>query len=200
MISGGSLIKTGSGTLTLTGANTYDHTALRRGTLLVNNTTGSGTGGIRVRVFGGILGGTGYINGKTTIDGTLGGAWLSPGVDGPGTLRFGQYLIIGSLATFSCELDTVTHEVERFPPSRWLLAPLQCSISLFWVTRFCRRHSLHGHRRSGKRSLPTVQRGSGIHGNFGNLPDGGTITAGSNTFQANYEGGDGNDLTLTVVQ
>lgn len=42
--------------------------------------------------------------------------------------------------------------------------------------------------------------GSGIHGNFGNLPDGGTITAGSNTFQANYEGGDGNDLTLTVVQ
>lgn len=127
VISGGSLIKTGSGTLTLTGANTYDHTALRRGTLLVNNTTGSGTGGIRVRVFGGILGGTGYINGKTTIDGTLGGAWLSPGVDGPGTLRFGQYLIIGSLATFSCELDTVTHEVEGFRPAGgyWLRCSVQ---------------------------------------------------------------------------
>ena len=38
-----------------------------------------------------------------------------------------------------------------------------------------------------------------IIGTFMNLPDGGTITAGSNTFQANYEGGDGNDLTLTVV-
>ena len=25
------------------------------------------------------------------------------------------------------------------------------------------------------------------------------LTVGSNTFQANYEGGDGNDLTLTVV-
>jgi hypothetical protein len=38
-----------------------------------------------------------------------------------------------------------------------------------------------------------------ITGTFSNLPDGGTITVGSNTFQANYEGGDGNDLTLTVV-
>jgi hypothetical protein len=38
-----------------------------------------------------------------------------------------------------------------------------------------------------------------ISGTFGNLPDGATITAGRNTFQANYEGGDGNDFTLTVV-
>jgi hypothetical protein len=38
-----------------------------------------------------------------------------------------------------------------------------------------------------------------IAGTFANLPDGGTITIGSNSFQATYEGGDGNDLTLTVV-
>ena len=38
-----------------------------------------------------------------------------------------------------------------------------------------------------------------INGTFANLPDGSTITVGSNTFQADYEGGDGNDLTLTVV-
>jgi hypothetical protein len=38
-----------------------------------------------------------------------------------------------------------------------------------------------------------------IVGRFSNLPDGSTITVGSNTFQASYEGGDGNDLTLTVV-
>ena len=37
-----------------------------------------------------------------------------------------------------------------------------------------------------------------IAGTFANLPDGGTVTVGKNTFQANYEGGDGNDLTLTV--
>jgi len=38
-----------------------------------------------------------------------------------------------------------------------------------------------------------------ISGAFANLPDGAMITIGSNKFQANYEGGDGNDLTLTVV-
>jgi len=38
-----------------------------------------------------------------------------------------------------------------------------------------------------------------IAGSFDNLPDGGLIIAGGATFQANYEGGDGNDLTLTVV-
>lgn len=49
----------------------------------------------------------------------------------------------------------------------------------------------------------TVIQSSGnlpIDGTFMNLPDGGNITVGNNTFQANYEGGDGNDLTLTVVQ
>ena len=40
---------------------------------------------------------------------------------------------------------------------------------------------------------------SPIVGTFMNLPDGGTITAANNTFQANYEGGDRNDLTLMVV-
>lgn len=37
-----------------------------------------------------------------------------------------------------------------------------------------------------------------ITGTFSNLADGSTITIGNNTFQADYEGGDGNDLTLTV--
>ena len=32
-----------------------------------------------------------------------------------------------------------------------------------------------------------------------NLPDGSTFTAGRNNYQASYEGGTGNDLTLTVV-
>ena len=38
-----------------------------------------------------------------------------------------------------------------------------------------------------------------IAGAFSNLPDDSTITIGNNSFQANYQGGDGNDLTLTVV-
>ena len=38
-----------------------------------------------------------------------------------------------------------------------------------------------------------------ITGTFSNMADGAIITIGSNIFQARYEGGDGNDLTLTVV-
>lgn len=38
-----------------------------------------------------------------------------------------------------------------------------------------------------------------IAGTFSNLADGSTFTIGSNTFQASYESGTGNDLTLTVV-
>ena len=38
-----------------------------------------------------------------------------------------------------------------------------------------------------------------IAGSFANLPDGSIITIKGNNFQASYEGGDSNDLTLTVV-
>ena len=38
-----------------------------------------------------------------------------------------------------------------------------------------------------------------IVGTFSNLADGSTVTVGSNTFQADYQGGHGNDLILTVV-
>jgi len=38
-----------------------------------------------------------------------------------------------------------------------------------------------------------------IAGTFANLPDDSTFTVGPNSYQVTYEGGDGNDLTLTVV-
>jgi hypothetical protein len=38
-----------------------------------------------------------------------------------------------------------------------------------------------------------------ISGSFSNLPDGAIVNVNGNNFQASYEGGDGNDLTLTVV-
>ena len=38
-----------------------------------------------------------------------------------------------------------------------------------------------------------------ISGTFGNLADNSTFTVGLNNYQSSYEGGDGNDLTLTVV-
>ena len=38
-----------------------------------------------------------------------------------------------------------------------------------------------------------------IAGTFRNRPDGGIVTANGNNLQASYSGGDGNDLTLTLV-
>ena len=44
-----------------------------------------------------------------------------------------------------------------------------------------------------------IDTSNALIGTFDNLPDGGTITAGPNSYQANYQGGsDGRDLTLTV--
>ncbi|MDY0170895.1 MAG: autotransporter-associated beta strand repeat-containing protein, partial [Thermoguttaceae bacterium] len=73
---GGTLVleKIGDGTLTLSGANTYDGGAtVTGGTLMLSNTSGSGTGSGPVNVgpvapgFDAILGGTGAIAGTVTI-------------------------------------------------------------------------------------------------------------------------------------
>jgi autotransporter-associated beta strand protein len=76
-VSNGALTKTGAGTMRLTSANTYaGGTTVSAGRLLVNNSTGSGTGTGGVTVNGGTLGGTGTIAGPVTINS---GGTLSPG-------------------------------------------------------------------------------------------------------------------------
>ncbi len=78
---GAGLIKNGAGTLKITGNNTYDGsapsvgtygTAINVGTLLVSNTSGSGTGIGSVNVASGaVLGGTGTVGGAVVNDGTI---------------------------------------------------------------------------------------------------------------------------------
>src|SRR5262249_23015045 len=65
---GGSLAKIGTGTLTLSGANTYTGgTTIESGTLLAAATGGSATGPGAVRVNGGTFGGTGRISGAIIV-------------------------------------------------------------------------------------------------------------------------------------
>lgn len=94
--------RTGSGSVILSGANTYTGgTLVSAGTLLVNNTTGSGTGGATGAVSVGstaTLGGSGFISGSTTASS---GSFLAPGSSSGvvGTLTFTGTLNISGLAS-----------------------------------------------------------------------------------------------------
>jgi autotransporter-associated beta strand protein len=78
----GDFTKNDANTVTLTGNNSYQNgTTINGGTLLVNNTAGSGTGSGTVLVnASGTLGGSGTISGPVTLNGTV-----SPGAGTPGT-------------------------------------------------------------------------------------------------------------------
>jgi len=91
----GSLTKLGAGILSLSGANTYSGgTTISSGSLIVNNTTGSGTGsGALFIASGASLGGSGTIGGAATVNGSL-----NPG-NSPGVMTFNAGLTLGSSAT-----------------------------------------------------------------------------------------------------
>lgn len=189
----GVIEKNGTGTLTLTGANTYGgKTIVNEGTLLTYHAGGYSTGSGQVNVYGGTLGGTGYIAGTTTLSARRGGSPnLSPGIDGPGRIHFRGAVIFEEGSNYQCELNSDTGEVDTFVA---YTVSLDSGATFSFVDL-------------GNTALPpgtvftVIKKRSprGFIRTFGNLPDGSTFTAGSNTFQASYEGGsNGRDLTLTV--
>lgn len=92
----GELRKESTGTLILSGANTYaGGTTVDEGVLLVNNLTGSGTGSGDVNVNSAVLGGSGTIAGNVYFDDAV----LRPG-NSPGTLT-----ILGDLELNSGSLS-----------------------------------------------------------------------------------------------
>ena len=103
------LRKIGSGTLTLNGASTFTGgTTVEAGALLVNNSTGSGTGSGDLLIAGGAtLGGAGYIGSATTLEDF---AILSPG-NSVGTLTFNEDLALGEFSELNFELGSSSDTV-----------------------------------------------------------------------------------------
>jgi autotransporter-associated beta strand protein len=102
-----SLMKTGSGTQKLSGANSYNGTTtISAGTLLVDGThTGAAT--YSTTGSGATLGGTGTINLNGTNSVNLSVGSLAPGDSGPGVLNINGALNMSSLGTLRVELGGV---------------------------------------------------------------------------------------------
>jgi autotransporter-associated beta strand protein len=98
--------KIGSGIWTLTGSNSYDGgTLVNGGTLVVNNASGSATGGGDVEIAGGAtLGGAGAIAGSVFVDA---GGTFAPGNPG-GPLSIGTDLNFDSAANLQFTLGSVS--------------------------------------------------------------------------------------------
>ena len=191
----GGLIKLGTGTLTLSGASTYSGgTNLESGTLIVTNTTGSALGTGPVKSILGTLGGSGIIGGSVTIgDGYATRVFLEPsaGVNGVTQLTIQKTLTFKADGTYTCKLNTKNARADQV---------IANGVSIESGAQF--RLQAVSNRRLTAGTVFTVIDNTSLNptaGTFLNLADGSIFVTGRNKFQASYEGGTGNDLTLTVV-
>jgi autotransporter-associated beta strand protein len=191
----GAVMKLGSGMLTLAGANSYTGaTTVTTGTLRVANQIGSATGTGVVKVSGGNLGGKGIIGGPVTIGAGSGtGAVLAPSVGSNqlAVITIQRALTFKADGTYSCKLNTNNSRADQV---------IAKGVTIESAAQFTFQ-SLGNRRLPAGTVFTAINNTSAnsITGTFGNLPDGSTFTEGRNNFQVSYEGGDGNDLTLTVV-
>jgi len=195
IIDSGSLEKVGTGTLKLSGANTYTNgTTVSEGALAVGNTSGSGTGTGPVQVSGGILAGSGTIGGTVTVGtGSGTGSFLTPamGASKATALTIQGILTFKADATYTCSLNTKKRMADQVIANGLVIE----SGAQFNFVPIANKKLMPGTVFTVIDNTAATQ----IAGTFSNLPDGSVFMVGRNTFQASYTGGDGNDLTLTVV-
>ena len=194
----GGVAKLGSGSLTLSGANTYSGTTeVAAGALLLTNQSGSGTGSGAVKVKSGTLGGSGIIAGAATIGSGSGtGAFLAPATGGKKqlTLTIQSALTLNSDATYTYTFKATKNQSRTdLVIANGVTINSGAMLNLSGQTQGSLKQGLTLTVISNTRANP-------ISGTFSNLPDGAIVTVNGNNLEASYEGGDGNDLTLTVVR
>src|SRR5438132_1810861 len=192
---GGSLTKVREGELALNGANTYTGgTTVTAGALKVGNTSGSGTGTGAVQISAGTLGGSGVIAGVTTVGtGSGAGSFLEPSTDAsrPATLTIQSALTFKANGTYTYKLTTKRARADQVIANG---VTIESGAQFSFVAVANKRLTV-----GTVFTAISNTRANPIAGTFANLPDCSTFTVDHNTFQASYEGGAGNDLTLTAV-
>ncbi len=194
---GGSLTIANDGSLELTNANTYTGlTAVSGGTLIASNTTGSATGTGPVTVYAGTLSGNGIIGGAVTLgDGAGRSVLLAPSYK---TTKYVTLTIQGYLTFNPHAIYNYTFRAKRSRAktdkvvANGVTINSNASFNLSGQTQGALTQGLVLTVIDNTALTP-------IAGTFSNLPDGGIVNVNGNNLQASYEGGDGNDLTLTVV-
>lgn len=184
-VSGG-LTKSGDGTLTLAGSNSYTGTTtVSAGTLLVN---GSLAGGAMAN--GGSLGGTGAIAGNLTVN----AARVAPG-NSPGTLTVGGLTLTGAASTFAVEIagPAAGTEYDRLVVTNTGSGAVQLGGGTLNVGL------TYAPSATDNFLILDKQTPGAISGAFAGLAEGSTFTAGSTLLRISYVGGDGNDVVLSVV-
>lgn len=169
---GSSVTKLGTGTLTYNGSSTFPGLA----------TVAAGT-----------LGGNGTLTGALSIGtGSGAGAVLAPAAGGPTpmTLTTQSSLTFQDDGSYTCTLSTKKLQGDKVAALGVTIEPG----AVFKLQTLAKKRLAAGQNFVVLNNTAATP----IIGRFSNLADGATLKSGNNKFQASYEGGDGNDLTLTV--
>jgi hypothetical protein len=145
-----------------------------------------------VQVNAGVLGGIGKVQGPVTVASANMPATLAPGSNA----KLGALTVVSSLtfnlgATYKVDLNSTSVRADQ---------TIANGVTINNAAQFSVNDLGSAALAPGTVFIVISNTAATpIAGVFGNLADGSTLTIGSNTYLVSYEGGTGNDLTLTVL-
>jgi len=186
------LTKSGTGTLTLGAANTYaGGTVVSAGGLLAENTSGSATGGGDVVIDDAAsLGGRGSVAGTLIVSGTLAiGAGNATGTLETGNLTFGA----AGARSLGIDINGLT------AGTNYDQASVSGTIDLTGASLSVVVGNGFQPLLNDTFVILTNDGSDAITGEFTGVADGATFDVGNRTFEIDYGGGDGNDVSVKVT-